>query len=276
MKNLLIACFLFAHTAYTQQVAITFDDLPFGYSYGYSDAEKIKAMDNILAILTDFDIQATMLITTGNLSENTQAILDRVKNAGHQLGNHAHRHYNFNNVSANRYIADIDSCKLIAGKWLNSNYFRYPMLRRGNTIAKRDSVYAFLKESGYVIAPVSIDNNEWIYNRDYARAKARGKQTEMDSIALAYLKHMQGISTDYHAKGKKLTGRNVKHILLLHANPINADYLDELLSWYKSNGWEFITMDEAMTDPIYTMDGDLISEFGMSQIDKLEKLNRSK
>ena len=262
------------HAAFAQQIAITFDDLPFGYSGGMSDSMEVVSAKRLLAILDDFDVKATGLITSSNRSDKNQVILDMFLKKGHDLGNHTHRHFNFNEVSAARYIEDIDSCKLLVGEWFTTDYFRYSMLRRGDTIEKRDSVYAHLKKNGYTIAPVSIDNNEWVYNRDFSKALMANDSEKMIKIGNEYIEHMKEISLKYEALGNKLTGRSVKHILFLHANPINAEYLHALLGWYKSEGWEFITLDQAMKDPVYSIEGDIVSDYGWSQLDKLNKLSK--
>jgi len=272
MKHLLFLFFFIQHQfIWAQPIAITLDDAPFGYSAGMSDEIRVEAMDRILATLKKYEVKATFLVTSGNITEANQIILDRIKIAGHQLGNHTHRHFNFNDVSAATYIADIDSCKLLAGKWFNSNYFRYSMLRRGDTRAKRDSVYAHLKAKGYTIAPVSMDNNEWIYNRDYSRALAKKDQKNMDRIGDEYLDHMKEIATNYQEMGIELMGREVSHILLIHANPINADYLDDLLSWFKKEGWNFITLDEAMEDEVYRIPTDSVYLRGASVLDIIQR-----
>jgi len=261
----------FSFICLSQQIAITLDDAPFGYSAGMSDDKRVEAVDRILVALKKYKVDATFLVTSGNITAGNQIILDRIKTAGHQLGNHTHRHFNLNNVSAARYIADIDSCKLLAGKWFNSNYFRYSMLRRGDTRAKRDSVYAHLKAKDYTIAPVSMDNNEWIYNRDYSRVLAKEDQENMDRIGEEYLKHMQEIATNYQKMSEELMGREVSHILLIHANPINADYLDHLLSWFKKEGWKFITLDEAMEDQVYRIPTDSVYLRGASVLDIIKR-----
>ena len=272
MKSFLLFFFtILCHGILSQQIAITLDDAPFGYSAGMSDDQRVEAFDRILTTLKKYDVKATFMITSGNITPGNKVILDRARAAGHQLGNHSHRHFNFNNVSAKRYIADIDSCKLLASKWFNSEYFRYPMLRRGDTQTKRDSVYAYLKANGYVIAPVSMDNDEWIYNRDYSRALAEKDQKTMDQVAVQYLAHMKEISIKYQKLSMKLMGRDVRHILLLHANPINSDYLHELLDWYKSEGWEFITLDEALDDEVYRMEPKKVYARGSSVLDWIEK-----
>lgn len=271
MRRLLFfICTLVACASSAQQIAITLDDLPFGYAAGMSEREKVEAFDKILGTLKKYKVKATLLVTTGNLSEETRVILDKAVKAGHQLGNHTHRHYDLNRVSAATYIADIDSCEAIAGSWLNSNYFRYAMLHRGDTKAKLDSVKTYLQNKGYVIAPVTIDNNEWVYNRGYSLAMMVNDQKKMDQVGKEYIYHMQEVTRRYQKLSLQLTSREIPQILLLHANPINAQYLDKLLGWYKREGWKFITLDEALKDDFYKLEDDYVGPYGFSQLDRIK------
>ncbi len=273
-----ILAFLLVVTSSTllaQKIAITLDDLPFGYSGGFTDEQKIEAFDKMLHTLKKHKVKATLFVTTGNLNEATKAILDKAVAAGHQLGNHTNNHYDLNKVSAEKYIADIDSCRQLAGDWINSNYFRYAMLHRGNTRAKRDSVYAYLKEKGLLIAPVTIDNNEWVYNRGYSLAMKIGDHKNMDQIAKEYLYHMKEVTARYQKLSLQLTSREIPQILLLHSNPINADYLGKLLDWYKKEGWEFVTLDEVLEDEFYSIEEDYVGPYGFSQLDRIKRSRKS-
>ncbi len=257
-------------TLLAQKIAITLDDLPFGYSGGFTDEQKIEAFDKILKTLKKHKVKATLFVTSRNMSEATKVILDKAVAAGHQLGNHTNNHYDLNKVSAEKYIADIDSCQQLTGKWINSNYFRYSMLHRGNTRTKRDSVYSYLKEKGLLIAPVTIDNNEWVYNRGYSLAMKIDDHKNMDKIAREYLYHMKEVTARYQKLSLQLTNREIPQILLLHSNPINADYLGKLLDWYKREGWEFVTLDEAMEDEFYSIKDDYVGPYGFSQLDRIK------
>ena len=273
----LFSLLLISFLGSAQQIAVTFDDAPFGASGGLTDKQKVEAFEVILQTLTDFEIKATFFVTTSNLTKQNAVILDMAVEAGHQLANHTDQHYNFNSVTAAAYIKDIARCNELAGKWLNSNYFRYSMLRQGDTRPKRDSVYRFLEEENMRIAPVTIDNNEWIFNRDYYRARNASDKLKMQEIGENYLEHMKEMSIHYRDLGRELTGSDVKHILLIHLNPINATYLDDLLTWYKTKGWNFITLDEAMEDPIHDVKYDLIEPRGLSVIEMYERhLKKSK
>jgi peptidoglycan/xylan/chitin deacetylase (PgdA/CDA1 family) len=276
MKRLLCVVLLAVSTSLSaQKIAITIDDLPFGYSAGLSDDQKIEAFDNILRALKKHKIKATLFVTSGNMNEATKVILDKALAAGHQLGNHTHQHLDLNQVSAKTYIEDIDSCKLLAKKWINSNYFRYAKLHRGNTESKKDSVQAYLNENGYVVAPVTLDNNEWVYNRGYSLSMLINDQNKMDQLGKQYLLHMKEATARYQKLSLQLTDKEIPQILLLHANPINAKYLGKLLDWYKKEGWKFVTLDEVMKDDFYSVEDDYIGPYGLSQLDriKLSKAN---
>ena len=46
-------------------------------------------------------------------------------------------------------------------------------------------------------------------------------------------------------------GRPVRHVLLLHANELNADNFDALVKVMTDRGYRFITLEEALTDSVY-------------------------
>lgn len=262
---------LSCHFLTAQQVAVTIDDFPFRIM-GLPEDEESMLTKQLYDHLDEFNIEATGFLNAGRINSENEGGLKDFLERGHDFGNHTYRHSNADQVGAQRFIRDIDLGWTKGKDFINTNYFRYPYLRRGSSLERRDSIYAHLKKKNFSIAHVSIDNNEWIYNRDYVKARINGQKEAMDSIARVYLEHMKEVSLAYEKKGVELTGRSVKHILLIHANPINAEYLGELLQWYKDQGWKFITLGEALEDPIYSLEDDFVSPHGWSQIDRLKKI----
>jgi hypothetical protein len=49
----------------------------------------------------------------------------------------------------------------------------------------------------------------------------------------------------------ELENRLVPQILLLRCNRLNAVYMDDMLGALKGEGYEFVTMEQALTDPIF-------------------------
>ena len=55
-----------------------------------------------------------------------------------------------------------------------------------------------------------------------------------------------------------MLGRPIKHILLLHLGAFDAVMLDELLPSYRQAGVTMIGLTEAMGDPAYKLDPDIV------------------
>lgn len=62
-------------------------------------------------------------------------------------------------------------------------YFRYPFLRTGNTKAYQQEIWRFLKENGYKVAPVTMDNDEYIYAYVYLKLMEKGEKEKPDPSA---------------------------------------------------------------------------------------------
>lgn len=57
-----------------------------------------------------------------------------------------------------------------------------------------------------------------------------------------------------------MLGRPIKHILLLHLGAFDAVMLDELLPSYRQAGVTMIGLSEAMGDPAYKLDPDIVGD----------------
>ena len=132
-------------------------------------------------------------------------------------------------------------------------YFRHPYLHTGTSLATRDALQRFLAEHGYRVAPVTIDNQEWIYARAYDHALYREDAELAGRIAGDYVAYMDSIFGYYEAQSRALLGYELPQILLLHANRLNADSLDELVAMMRRRGYAFTTLDEALEDPAYAL-----------------------
>jgi hydroxylamine reductase (hybrid-cluster protein) len=70
----------------------------------------------------------------------------------------------------------------------------------------------------------------------------------------------------YEDQSNKLFGRNIKQVLLVHANLLNAEYFDELAEAIKDEGYKFITLDEALKDDAYNSENKYVGKYGPSWI----------
>ena len=253
-----------------RQIALTLDDMPAAY-FGTPDTLlKKESFIRILNTLSEYKIPAMGFVTSKNIFPGSEKLLEKFVEKGNLIGNHTHNHLDLNKVSSSDYIKDILECEKYISKYVKGKkYFRYSLLHRGNTIEKRDSVYKFLKENKYVIVPVSIDNDEWKYNQLFADAILTGDTLKANQIGADYINHMIDMTSHFDSLAFSIVNRNIKHILLLHSNYINSLYLKTLIEWYLKSGWEFISIDEALKDPIYKMKESYIGKRGLSYIKRL-------
>jgi hypothetical protein len=95
---------------------------------------------------------------------------------------------------------------------------------------------------------VTLDNSEWIFAAAYEKA---GDDSTRKRVGEAYIEYMDRKLAYYEEQSRKLFGRNIRHVLLLHANALNAHWFDELAASMKNRGYEFVTLDTALQDPAY-------------------------
>lgn len=219
----------------------------------------------MLGVLKKHDVKVIGFVIGGNIKEYHKPLIDEMIAAGHLIGNHTSTHPDLNTTTVESYVSDIDEGQKQIAPWVGkTKYFRYPMLHEGPTEAKRQAIREYLSKNGLVSVQVSIDNDDWAYNRDYCQALKEDQQKQADSIGTAYLVHIHERTAYFDSISVAKLGRSVDHILLLHMTMLNADYLDSLLTWYTDQGWQFVSPEEAIKDSVYTMPQKYIGTNGIS------------
>jgi hypothetical protein len=124
-------------------------------------------------------------------------------------------------------------------------------LQTGRTLEIKQAFETFLSDRDYHIAPVTIDNSDWIFSRAYDKAAARNDMQLLKRISDAFIPYMEQKFEYFEKESVELFGRRVKHVLLLHANAMNADNLPRLVQMLKNRGYAFISLEQALTDKAY-------------------------
>lgn len=243
-----------------KEIAVTIDDLPL--SGPRIPLERLRAMTGkILAGIKQHQIPVvgfvneSLLYVPGEV-EARIALLKQWVDAGAELGNHTFSHLGFRNATLAQYEDDFIQGEtitqmLMKQKGLKLRYFRHPFLQMGTTLELEKSFESFLAERGYRIAPVTIDTMDWMILAAYSKARDTGDPAMMKQVAAEYLK-FAGEKFDFNEKvTNELFGRPIKHILLLHVNELNADNFDALVKVMTDRGYRFITLEEALKDPVY-------------------------
>jgi peptidoglycan/xylan/chitin deacetylase (PgdA/CDA1 family) len=265
--------------AQTKQVCFTIDDLP-TVTYGITDSLYQEQLTrNLVTKLNAAKIPATAFVNEiklhpgGQLSKFQVKLLQLWLDHGLELGNHSYSHFDYNNTSFDRYTKDIVkgekiTSELMTKKNLRLKYFRHPFLHVGQTKSKADSLQQFLLNRRYTVAPVTLDNEEYVFALAYHRAKAKKDEQLATRIGSDYIVYMEQKLLYFERGSSTLFGKDIKHILLIHANALNAEYMDELAAMFLKNGYRFISLEEALTDPAYQHEVNVFGRWGISWIDR--------
>lgn len=274
-----LAVCLLSAPAWSQSraVAVTFDDLPY-QAAGSDLCDPVRAMtlaEDFVGMLRPLDTRAAVFVNEGKVCEARRAdllpaLLDVWLDAGFDLGNHTATHINIHRNEVDAYLADVDagapaSQAALARRGRSLRFFRHPYLFTGETPEKKAAIAAGLAERGYTIAPVTIDNNDWMFAAVYRRAEAAGDEALKTRIGEAYVAHMATVLDHAEPYSAELTGgREPAQVLLLHANTLNRDWYPRIHALYLARGYRFVTLNEALTDPVYAHADDYVRANGIS------------
>lgn len=261
-----------------REVVVTFDDLP--TSYEYTVQTKQELTKKLLQSIRSNNIPAIGFVNEGKLyapgeiDERTE-LLRMWLDAGLELGNHTFSHINLEKAPIEAYEEDIIRGEtvtrmLLAQKNMRLRYFRHPQLFTGLTVEYQNALDTFLKKRGYTIAPVTIDNVDYVFAYTYYKAKQKGDTKTMSEVSEAYIPYMEKMFEFFEKLSKDSCGYEIKQVLLLHANDINADHLDKLVAMMKRRGYSFITLEEALKDKTYSLP-DAQMDRGVSWIHRWRK-----
>jgi len=211
---------------------------------------------SILSTLNAHSIKAALFVIGRNVeNEEGQQLLGEWNNAGHLIGNHTYSHQNLNSPSMKleTYTADIAKGETLLKTFSRfQKYFRFPMLKEGDTAAKRDGVRTFLSEHGYRVGHVTIDTSDWVITSRLSDRLAKDPSADVKPFRDFYLEHMWDRAQYYDSLARRVLGRPVKHTILMHYNLLNGLVLGDLIEMFKSKGWKFIDASEALTDPVFS------------------------
>ena len=243
-------------------VAITIDDLPV-VSRHFKDIESWQTVTSkIIKHLKAEQVPGIGFVNENKLyrddilDEQRLNLLQQWLDNGLELGNHTFSHRSLHNISVEEYSADVLKGETHLKPMIEKNggkleFFRHPYLQTGRTLEIKAQLDSFLTAHNYRIAPVSMDNSEWTYAFAYDQAESQNDTEMMQRIGDAYLEYMTAVFAYFEQQSVALLGYELKQILLIHANRLNADYLGKLLKILKERGYKFIALNEALSDPAY-------------------------
>jgi len=238
------------------------------------DADRVRSTTSrITGVLERRAAPAAALVTPGRACIGPallRATLERWREIGATLGNHTATHPDLNDTPIDDYLANLDRGQRLIEEaaGAGSRWFRPPYLHSGADTAKRRALAEHLASRGYRVAPVTVDNQEWVYAAVYEVALERGDELLADRVVAGYLEHLESSMEFYEAVSRSVFDREIPQVLLLHANALNADHLDAVLTMLEERGYRFVGLAEAVSDPAYDRPDTYVGPRGLSWLQR--------
>lgn len=258
-------------------VTVTFDDLPYqAPDAEVCDPETAMALTrDFVAMLGPLETRGAAFVNEGKVCAEQRAdllpaLLSVWLDAGLELGNHTVDHDSLNAVTVDAWLAGVDegariTRTLLASRGETLRWFRHPYLHTCETMEKKTAAALGLAARGYTVAPVTLNNDDWMFAALYRRAEIAGDDALKTRIGEAYVAYMAQVLDHWEPYSAELAdGREPAQILLLHANTLNRDWYPRIHALYLSRGYRFIPLEESLGDPVYALPDSWVRNNGVS------------
>ena len=198
------------------------DEKKLALSFDINWAEK-EEIYNILEVLDKYNVKATFFIMGGwvNYSEENKDKLIKIKEGGHEIGNHSYIHPMFSKISESRMKEEIEKTNKIIEETVGEKVklFRFPSGDYNEKSCK------FIADEGMMSIQWDVDSLDW-------------KQL--------------GAEKEYNRVMEKLSPGS---ILLFHNNAkYTPGNLDRIIKELQEDGYSFVTVGEMIYYNDYIID----------------------
>ena len=238
-------------------LAITLDDLP----WSGPDAEAQTRLPAWLAALDRTPVPLTGFAICDRVRA-LPASLQAWRNAGVEIANHSAAHRDFNALTLAAWRTDTAACqRTLSESGPAPRFYRFPQLHQGDDTAKRDGAQQHLQALALRHAPVSVDTADWLLAEGYRTLATPAQRERVGALfvdhVLRSLRHARRTAQQRHA-------RDPAQILLLHANGLVAAQWPALIGALRDEGARFVTLEQALADPLYALRDDYAGPRGLS------------
>ena len=261
-----------------RRIAVTFDDLPMTGGGNPDGRTVVENNRKIVAVLTANKIPAVGFVNERQLEapgqqEERRAALRVWVEAGLELGNHTYAHRSFYSTPLAEFQEQVVrgepfTRQLLAARGMKLRYFRHPFLNTGRTLDDKRAFEKFLAARGYQIAPVTHDNMEWVFAREYSKALAANDAEKARRVAAEYVPYMEQMFEFYEQLSVELFGREIPQVLLVHANLLNGDHFQRMVEMMKRRGYQFVSLEDALKDEAYKHPDTYVGPVGISWLQR--------
>ena len=261
-----------------RSVVVTVDDLPgaeFGTDHAIGDLKELEKINRAIpAALHAHHVPAIGFVNEWKLQvpherDARASLLQMWLDAGMSLGNHTYTHVDFQTTPLDLYEdetirGEVVTRALMSASGQQEKYFRHPFLNTGPTAEAKTAFEAFLTERGYRVAPVTVEDADYMFNDVLGEALAKKDKKRAAKAKKEYLDYVDVVFDFFEQASRDLFKREIPQVLLIHDDALNAECLDALLTKLENRGYKFISLDDALADPAYSTPDLFIGGVGIS------------
>ena len=251
-------------------VCITIDDVPNTKQFQSDNYQSV-----LLDKLDDENIPIAIFINEGliyktdAIAKNFELLTNWIKKDFVLLGNHTFAHSRYSEVGFESFKKDVEkghyiTRELAKKKDKSLSYFRFPYNDLGKDSIQHIRMDSLLKTNNYISTPFTVESSDWMFNYIYNHYLANAEMEKAREIGALYVAKTLSYITFFDSLSTQLYDRKINQIYLCHDNKLNADYLPQIINLLKVQKFEFISLKQALEDPIYQQPNKYYKKWGIS------------
>ena len=241
------------------KLAITFDDMPVNGTLppGVSRDDIVQSIVKTLKAHEVPQVYGFINAVHIKYFPELVSVLRTWREAGYLLGNHGYLHMELKRDNLEEFVQNAKANEPLLKELMTDQdwrYWRFTYLHAGDAPEQHDSFLKFLHDSGYKVAEVSLNFDDWAYGDYYTKCMALGDKAGLGALEANYLNRARIWVEHSRNLSQRLFSREVPQILLLHLSDFEMSVLPKLLNQLESDGAQFVTLPEALADEAYSLD----------------------
>lgn len=264
--------------AQSKKIAVTFDELPVAQTF--VEANRAEVTEDILSALKDLNIIATGFVVGEHIASSAD-LIGAWLNAGHSLGSMTWSNQDYHDVGIGEFMRQVKQGQQALDPILSQfgqkkRYFRFPFLHYGATTSDKAKARLLLEGENTIIAHVTVKTDDYLYNLRLEQLGPHADSARLEQLMMEYVSHVLDELKRQEELALVVAGKPVMHILQLRANRLNGLFCWNLLDAIKSEGYKFVTLGVALSDPAYTITEKYTGNRGVGYLDMVAESRKKK
>lgn len=238
---------------YGKTIAISFDDFPLPSTEIFSLEERTF---RLLSTLEKQKCQAVFFcIGKGCQHPKCYGLLQQIDSHGHFIANHSWLHTHLSSQKLSEFEDELLKTQALLRPFTHAKkWYRFPYLDYGNRKAnggsrkKMKEVFKILKNNEFLEGFVSVNTFDWFLDGALIKAKKEGKDIDYEGLRTLYMELLEEWLEYFNTFFANQVEEKVDHVLLFHANDLNALYLEDIFKLLKKKEWQVVSPEVAFNN----------------------------